>query len=316
MYNVENYIGKCLDTLVNQTFEDFDIIIIDDGSKDNSYARAVEYQKKYSEKIRVYKQENSGQGAVRNNGVRLATGDYIMFVDSDDTVTNDFVEKAYNAIKDSDADLGIFDAVVVDENGKRIEDMIGCHCAEQEFSLETFPQLLFEYPAPWNKIYKRNFLIDNELGYPTHMWYEDLVGAIRFFATAKKIVYIKEQLYYYMQRSNSVMHSKIDEKNIEILKAMDLVMEFFKEKDIYDKYYKELEYVGIYHVLVAAAGRTVKADAKSEFPPKFVAYMNEKFPKWEQNKYVDNLSLMNKIKLKLLKKGRYSTIHMMYKFTK
>ena len=137
-----------------------------------------------------------------------------------------------------------------------------------------------------------------------------------FYTDEQKIVVIHESLYYYMQRSDSVMHSKVDDKNIEILKAIDIILDFFKGKKIYDIYYPELEYVAIYHVLVAAAGRTVKADAKSQFPPMFVAYMNEKFPKWQQNKYMTQLSIINLVKLFLLRKGQYKALHLLYKLQK
>lgn len=314
MYNVENYIGICLDSVMNQTMQDFEVIIIDDGSKDHSYERALEYQKRYPDKIQVYKQENAGQGAVRNNGVKLAKGDYILFVDSDDTVSERFVEAAYHAMTEQDADMGIFDADIVDENRKKKEDMIGCHSDKRFLNLSSFPQLLFEYPAPWNKIYRKSLFTDNELEYPTHMWYEDLAGATMFYTAAKKIVPIHESLYYYMQRSTSVMHSKVDDKNIEILKAMDIIIDYYKQRKLYDIYYPELEYVGIYHVLVAAAGRTVKADANSPFPPKFVAYMNDKFPNWKKNMYIKQLSIMNQIKLKMLQKGNYRALYLLYKF--
>ncbi len=314
MYNVEKYIEACLDSVMNQTMNDYEVIVIDDGSRDHSYEKALKYQSRYPQQMRVYKQENAGQGAVRNNGVKMASGEYILFVDSDDTVSEYFVEKAYKVITESQADIGIFDAVIVDENRQRKEDMTGCHCRNPICNLLSYPQLLFEYPAPWNKIYKKELFIRNSLGYPTHMWYEDLVGATLFYTAADKIAVIHEPLYYYMQRSDSVMHSKVDAKNIEILKAMDMIRSFYRDKKIYNVYEAELEYLAIYHILVAAAGRTVKADANSPFPSQFLAYMNEKFPEWKHNKYISSLSVMNKLKLKLLENQQYKLIHLLYKF--
>lgn len=313
MYNVENYIETCLDSVMNQTMKDYEVIVIDDGSRDHSYENALEYQRRYPQQIRVFKQENAGQGAVRNNGVKEANGEYILFVDSDDTVSEYFVEKSYKAITESKADIGIFDAVIVDENRQRKEDMTGCHCGDSICNLSTFPQILFEYPAPWNKIYKRSLFTENQLGYATHMWYEDLVGASMFYTAAQKIVVIHETLYYYVQRSNSVMHSKMDAKNMEILKAVDMICEFYRGKHIYDIYQSELEYLAIYHVLVAASGRTVKADARSSFPVLFMKYMNEKFPQWRDNRYLHQLSVLNKMKLYMLDKHQYQLLHWLYK---
>ncbi len=312
MYNMENYIKTCLDSVMNQTMKDYEVIVIDDGSVDHSYDKALEYQGRYPQQMRVYKQENAGQGAVRNNGVRIATGEYILFVDSDDTVSEYFVEKAYKMITESQADIGIFDAVIVDENRQRKEDMIGCHCPDCICTLQTYPQLLFEYPAPWNKIYKRSLFTQSNLGYPTHMWYEDLVGASMFYTVANKIAVVHEPLYYYMQRSDSVMHSKVDARNMEILKAMDMIQIFYRDREIYDVYQQELEYLAIYHILVAAASRTVKADAKSSFPGQFMEYMNNQFPKWRQNIYLNRLSVLNRVKLQLLDKKQYWILHLLY----
>lgn len=316
MYNVENYIETCLDSVMNQTMKDYEVIVIDDGSVDYSYEKALEYQKRYPQQMQVFKQENAGQGAVRNNGVKEASGEYILFVDSDDTVSEYFVERAYKAITESQAAIGIFDAVIVDENRKRKENMVGCHCPNPICTLQSYPQILFEYPAPWNKIYKKSLFMENNLGYPTHMWYEDLVGASIFYTVADKIAVIHDPLYYYMQRSDSVMHSKADAKNIEILKAMDMIQSFYRNKEIYDIYKPELEYLAIYHILVAAAGRTVKADAKSPYPGQFMEYMDDQFPEWRKNIYLNRLSILNRLKLYLLDKKQYKILHQLYRLQK
>lgn len=316
MYNVENYIEKCLDSVMNQTMKDYEVIVIDDGSQDHSYNKAIEYQSRYPQQIRVYKQENAGQGAVRNNGVRVAVGEYILFVDSDDTVSKELVETASTMIESAKADIAIFDAWIVHEDQSPNEILIGCHADERIISLEKYPRLLLEYPCPWNKIYRKDFLIDNELKYPTHMWYEDLTGACMFYACAKSVVVSHEKLYYYLQRSSSVMHSKVNPKNIEILKAMDLVLDYYKQKNIFEKYYQELEYLGIYHILIAAAGRTIRGDAKSRFPDMFMKYMNERFPQWRENVYYSEISKANKLKLFLLRRRAYTVLHFLYKMRK
>ena len=316
MYNVEKYIDQCMISLMNQTMKQYEVILIDDGSTDGSIRAAESWKEKYSDQIRIYSQQNAGQGDARNKGVLYAEGSYILFVDSDDRVTPNFVEEAYKAITESNADMVIFDAVVVDEAGEKIEDMTGCHTEEKEVSLETFPRLLLEYPCPWNKIYKKTLFTDHDLKYPTHMWYEDLAGACMFYTGAKKVAVLHKQLYYYMQRTTSVMHSKVSPKNIEILKAMDIILQFYKERGLYERYEKELEYLGVYHVLIAAAGRVVRGDRKSELPKVFMRYMDQTFPKWEKNPYLQELSKANHLKLRLLRKQQYGLLHLLYKFGK
>ena len=108
MYNVEAYIDKCMHSVLNQTMKDYEVIVIDDGSKDASYEKAAWYEKLYPTQVRVYRQKNAGQGDARNSGVLLAKGEYILFVDSDDTVADHFVEEAYKVAKREDADIVLY----------------------------------------------------------------------------------------------------------------------------------------------------------------------------------------------------------------
>ena len=315
-YNVEGYIGICLESIMKQTMQNFEIIIIDDGSKDKSHDVALEYQKKYPDKIRAYKQENTGQGGARNKGITLAEGEYILFVDSDDTVETTLVEKTYQLAKKTDADMVLFDAYVTDEEGKVLTIMKGCNIDAKEISVKKYPKVLLEYPCPWNKLYRKSIFDNPDMRFPTGMWYEDLVGACIFLSNARKIEVLAEPLYYYMQRSTSVMHSRADEKNLEIMKAMELIIEYFKKKGVYEQYYSVLESLGIYHVLIAAAGRCVRADKNSKMAKQMMEYMNERFPQWPENEYMQTISKANKLKLWLLQKGWFGILHLLYKVGK
>jgi hypothetical protein len=312
IYNASAYMDKCIESILAQDFEDFEIILVNDGSMDDSFEKAENWAEKYQGKISAFTQENAGQGDARNKGVLYAKGEYIMFVDSDDTVDETFIVTAYRTIVENDADMAVFDAYIVDEDGKTTGEMLGCHSYDTVITLETYPRILFEYPAPWNKIYRKDLFTRHNLKYPTNMWYEDLVGASEFYSKAKKIAICHKKLYYYMQRSNSVMHSAQTDKNLEIIKAVDMIMDYYRTENLDDKYRNELEYLAIYHILVATAGRTVRADAKSPYPPKLVAYMNEMFPKWRSNRYVKELSNANKVKLWLLYKEKYRILHRIY----
>lgn len=315
-YNVEEYIGKCLDSLLCQTMTDFEIIVVDDGSKDRSHEIALEYQEKYPEVIRAYKQENTGQGGARNWGVELSKSEYILFVDSDDTVSSKLVESTYKKAQESGADMVVFDAIVTDEGGKELTTMIGCHSTKEEISLASYPKILMEYPCPWNKLYRRSLFDNPEVCFPTGIWYEDLTGACIFLANTKKIEVLHEPLYYYMQRTTSVMHSRTHEKNLDILKAMDLILEYYRNKGIYGQYRDVLESLAIYHILIAAAGRCVRGDSKSTIPDKLMEYMDKEFPNWEESGYMQKISKANQLKLHLLRERRYKVLALLYKFGK
>ena len=315
-YNVEQYIGICLESLLKQTMTDFEIIVIDDGSKDKSHEKALEYQKKYPNQIRAYKQANTGQGGARNRGIELAEGEYILFVDSDDTVEETLVEKTYTRAKETDADMVIFDAFVTDEQGNTLTIMKGCNIQKQEVSLPEHPELLLEYPCPWNKLYKKSIFDNPDMRFPTGMWYEDLAGFCIFMVNVKTIAVLQEPLYYYMQRSTSVMHSRTSEKNLEIIRAMNIILDYFQKQGIYEQYQKVLESLGIYHVLIATAGRCIRGDKNSSMVKKLMEYMDKTFPQWEKSSYMKEISKANKWKLWLLRKEWYGLLHLLYKVGK
>ena len=122
VYNVEKYIDKCLNTLVNQTLKDIEIIIVNDGSPDNSQEIIDKYQKKYPKKIKSYIKENGGQGSARNFGLEKATGEYIGYVDSDDFIELDMYEKLYNKAKKHDLDISICGNYCLTESGEKTEE--------------------------------------------------------------------------------------------------------------------------------------------------------------------------------------------------
>ena len=117
-YNVEEYLEKCLESIISQNFDKVEIIIVDDGSTDKSLQIAKEYQKKYPEKTRVISQENKGQGGARNTGIKNATGKYLLFVDSDDTIKSGMLETLYAEMEKSNADIVLFGFEYVDEKGR------------------------------------------------------------------------------------------------------------------------------------------------------------------------------------------------------
>ena len=151
VYNVEKYISKCLDSLVNQTLKDIEIIVVNDGSPDNSQKIIDEYVKKYPDKVKSYIKENGGQGSARNYGIELSTGEYIGFVDSDDFVELDMFEKMYNKAKQDNSDIVICGSYNVSEDYSKKE--IDVFVNNYNTDLEN---AIFGKMTVWNKIYKRN----------------------------------------------------------------------------------------------------------------------------------------------------------------
>ncbi|MCR5833295.1 MAG: glycosyltransferase [Selenomonadaceae bacterium] len=246
MYNVEKYIGECLDSLLNQTFQNFEVVVVDDCSTDNSVAIAESYKPKFGGRMKIASmEENSGFGGFpRNRGIELAHGEYISFLDSDDTFTPTAFEELYPIAKDFDAD------VVVCEKYYQIPDKFW-HNAKARAKIQPVsykkgefvdrPTLLendlekrtvklvqrFFMWNIWSRLFKRDFIIENVIKMPSIPG-EDAVFTICTLSIAQRCVVVPNVINYYRIRENSVSTEKMDvEKNIrKWLRALILGFEY------------------------------------------------------------------------------------------
>ena len=156
VYGVEKYIDKCLDSLVNQTLKDIEIIVVNDGSLDNSQKIVDKYVKKYPKMVKSYIKKNGGQGSARNFGIKHSIGEYIGYVDSDDYVELDMYEKLYKKAKSKKYEIVVCGNYNVKEDySSKIEDVF---VSSYQTNLENS---MFGKIAVWNKIYKRELIVDN-----------------------------------------------------------------------------------------------------------------------------------------------------------
>ena len=271
VYNVRNYLRKCLDSVVAQTCKDMEVIIVNDGSTDDSLEIALEYTAKYPH-FRCYTIENSGLGGARNYGMEQAKGDYFMFLDSDDYITADCVERMLNAALENDSDLvcgGYYDIR---------EDGVVLLTYKNSFknattSLEEEPQILFNRASACCKLYKRELMAD--FRYVTKLWYEDMRLTPKLYLHAKKITYVDAPFYYYVQRGGSIMNNHNFHRNLEILEAMEDFLGYYKVQGAYEKYRDVLEFLVIEHVAVTGMARVAmcKGKGKKEVIAKMQAYL-------------------------------------------
>ncbi|MBQ1785969.1 MAG: glycosyltransferase, partial [Turicibacter sp.] len=202
VYNVEDYIGLTLDSLLNQTLKEIEIILIDDGSTDNSRQIIDDYSKKY-ENIKVILQENSGPSHARNRGIIEATGEFITFADSDDLLPEDSIEVRYNTAIEQDADIVI--GATYKFNSKRKWPLKTHFLGNGEKKVQVNGEILWTV-SPWNKIYKSEII--KELKFPESIKYaEDQVFVIEAYLRAKKIYSIDNVVYYYRMREDNSAES-------------------------------------------------------------------------------------------------------------
>lgn len=214
VYNVQDYLPECLDSVIDQTISSREIIIINDGSTDKSYEILKEYKKRFPELI-IINQENSGISETRNVGLRLAKGEYVGFVDSDDFIKSTMYEKMYKVAKQGNCDIVICNYILYDEmqSTKAVKEFDEDGNIDKIEVLKKF--LLNDVKAyAWNKLYKRELFTENKIVFPSFVVCEDTPAGFLLFAQAKKISVIEEPLYYYRQRQKSLT-------NTYSLKAME-----------------------------------------------------------------------------------------------
>ena len=218
IYNVKKFLEKCLTSVVNQTYKNLEIILINDGSTDNSLDICNEFVKK-DERIKLINKENEGLSAARNTGLKLATGEYIGFIDSDDWIDLDFYEKLYNAIEKNQADIACASIERVGQFVKKFR----VHYLEEKIT-ENFKENLkiCNYPKNsyvWNKLYKAE-LVKNTF-FKEGVYFEDVIWTSKILEKSSKIVAVPNIKYYYFKNKFSIVKSKSTPK---------------KQKDLYDSH--------------------------------------------------------------------------------
>ena len=222
VYNTEKYLKKCLDSLVNQTYKDFEIIVVNDGSTDKSSNIISKYQKKYKNII-VIDKENEGLSMARNRGVQKSSGKYIIFVDSDDYVSNKLLEEVDKKIDDSD--ILRFQIATEDEEYTKIneyhEEGFESMCGYDAF--KYLSSYHFVEPA-WCNVIRKNYYIENKFSFKKGVYHEDF-GLIPYVIyKARKVKSIDFIGYYYIQRNGSIMNNNDYKKTVK--KAFDMLEQY------------------------------------------------------------------------------------------
>ena len=312
VYKVEEYLEKCVQSILAQTERDFELILVDDGSPDRCGALCDSLAQTDS-RIRVIHQENQGLGGARNTGIREARGDWLLLVDSDDWIEPKILEKAMEAGLREEADLVMFAFRTVDEQGRELgvfrEDMP----KERGIGLQEHKEALLTAPCAWNKLYRRSFFQGTGLAYPPRVWYEDLRTTPKLMAKAGRMVFLDEVGYNYLQRQGSIMKSANLERNREILDAFDDLLPWFRKEGLFEAYRRELEYLAVFHVYLTAGVRVALADRKSPLLRELAAYVEEKFPGWRQNPYLPKLGGKRRLLVSLLQKKWYWAVSLLFK---
>lgn len=228
VYNVEKFLHKCIDSVVNQTYKNIEIILIDDGSPDNCPA-ICDNRAASDRRIKVLHQQNSGLSAARNKGIDISVGDYICFVDSDDFIAENMIEKAVSCIEKNDADIVCFGVFRVNEFEEILEstETMKEKCVNcREAILDLSYGKIHDYA--WSKLYKRK--VFENVRYPVGRAFEDIATTYKTFLNSKKICYLPQELYFYRKRKGSIIDNMKESSLNDLFVIRKERYDFFKEK--------------------------------------------------------------------------------------
>jgi len=286
VYNVEKYLDECLSSLAHQTISEIEIIVVNDGTKDNSQLIIDQYVNQYPTKFVSLIKANGGLGDARNYGIPYAKGEYIGFIDSDDVVDVTMFEKLYDSAIEHDSDLVVCDLeYFYDSSTDKLYKQGFVPIDNASMTKSLFLSPLFA----WNKLYRRTLFIESGLKYPLGLWYEDIPVSVPFFTMAKRISVVNESLVHYRQRTTSIMGSVDNPKTKDIFTIMELCYAYFMNNNLLETYYYELEFLMIEQLMLNGGFRFLLSKHQASNLSNSITILNTKFPNWRKNPYLVNL---------------------------
>ena len=308
VYNVEKYIERCIKSVLAQTFQDFELLIIDDGSTDHSLDIITKYQN--DNRIRVFSQKNSGTGTARNLGMNNASGEYCVFVDGDDYIDSTLLDMLNDALKFNTYDAVLFNGRRVDENGKYICDFEMCGKFRGEILVSNHPEILILPTAPWNKVFSMKFIKESNVSFSEGISFEDTAFSRVLLSKAKKI-YIDGGIYYnYVQRKTSAVNTSCIDKMMDIIPAnKDLINAFRGERR--KKYANEIEYIVVSTAITYILLLINSIDYNKVEQRILCNFVMEYFPDFDNNKY---LSKRQKLMCKMAKRNEFFLFYVLFGF--
>ena len=308
IYNAEKYLKDCLDSLVNQTLNNIEIILIDDGSTDKSSKIVDKYASKYSNVIAKHV-KNGGVSKARNRGLKLAKGDYIAFIDSDDSIDLTTYEKMYYKAISNDLDIVGCNTYII-YPGKLVNCNSNIPLLSKENEDDKKITLIYSYAVIWNKIYKRSLLENIEFKEGSNFC-EDVEFLYHVIPKANSFGNVNEYLYNYIQHEGSLTYV-YDKKLYQLIDNFDGLVKLYKKEKPYKNYKDEIEYSYVRYLYGTFIKRLSKTKDKKKFD-EGVELVKDKvtknYPNYKKNKYIKRLNPKN-IYLKLFNN---KIAHLIYK---
>ena len=283
VYNVEAYLEECLQSLVNQTLQQIEIIVVNDGSPDNSQGIIDRFTEAYPAKVRSFRKENGGLSDARNFGIQRAQGEYIGFVDSDDSVNPDFCELLYQKAVQENADV-VCCGYATTHDIKIVKKYYDSSAFGK--SVISSPQLLvYANSIACNKFYRLEFWQQNGFCFPVGQWFEDSALIYNVMLAANKVSFVNQPLYYYRQTRNDAITRRFDPRIFDAIKSTQSIVDYYTEHGAFEACKDTLELLCIRHLtarlkLLPGCGNIPMA---RKYVREIFSFLNRYFPNWRSN---------------------------------
>lgn len=280
VYNVKAYVGKCLNSIKRQKYENLDIIIVDDGSTDESGKICDEFVKNET-RARVFHKKNGGLSDARNYGIKKAKGEIIAFVDSDDFVQEEFISAMYENMVENNVDVVVCGYDLI----KPKKEMMSGKAA----TIKLLTKQENVDIVAWNKLYKKSLFVNNNLWFPEGKKHEDTLVVYKILAQAKKVSYLDKSLYCYVERKESIMKTgKIEERLMMRELAAEEAIEYFKN----DKDLRQAAEVSLLLAKYAYLDFAISGKIKQSY-----GEVAKKWVREHRNDFVDNKYMTKKLRI-------------------
>lgn len=311
VYNVMAYLPGCVASVLAQSVPDFELLLVDDGSTDESGALCDKLAATDS-RIRVIHQQNKGLGGARNTGIEAASGQWLLFVDSDDTIAPETLEKSLLATDKHQADMVLFSMQTISDVGLPLALLQDNFPMDTPLRPKENPKLLTGMPSACNRLFARRLFLESGIRFPERVWYEDIRTTLKLLVLCECVVYLPQGFYRYRMHEGTITKNSNAERNREILLAFDDLFAWFREQALFEEYRAELEYLTVFHVYLTASVRVLQIDPEHPLLAAFAEYVTKRFPDYQENPYLLKLDRNKKMILSLLRKKKYRSIRVMF----
>ena len=307
VYNVAPYLTRCVNSVLNNKEKDFEILLVDDGSTDGHSGPLCDtLAAENPNRIGVIHQKNCGLGGARNTGIEAARGEYLFFLDGDDTISPDTLSVLSQAVETyRHPDVIAFFLALYPE-GSDTPTGLQRHSLpkNQVCTLIQCPTMLLDTPSACARLWRRDLFLKSGIRYPERLWYEDLYTTENLLLEAKSIVGLEAPLYRYLLRSGSIMRGKDPARNGEILLALDQVFAWYRKHQCFETFREELCGMTLQHISYACY-RVLLQNPHHPLIPQFLEYLNQQFPAYRTCKYYRSLTHAQRVILFFLRHRQY-----------